>query len=902
MAGNPFALPRSMIAAALALLFLRSSLFGGSPFGDFPRTVIWAWERPEDLRFLAGRDAGVAFLAATVRLSGDAAHVVRRRQPLLVDETTPVMAVVRVEISRGRRAALSGSQREAVVAAALSAARLPRVSAVQIDGDATLSERKFFRAVLTELRGRLDQRLGLSFTALASWCVGDRWLEALRVDEVVPMLFQMGPDAAAIRARATADGFATECRAATGLATDEPFVRTFGRVYLFSAVGWTEPRFEAAGELGVLQPTWIRAYLVVSYRYLAGIPLGPGEQAAALAYWKGQEPGSPGADAWMATREAATGAKGPGVAKDRWVGYSSYLNCGDDAFQRAAKTLQSYVGRYGKDSPETRGWLAAQETVFANCSDEKPSFPEYLPASAPAPLRADRAYQLASASFYAGRLELAQKGFEEIANDASSPWREIAPYLAARAVLRQATLGSGEKTDYLRLLAEARARFIAVRDGAKTPELRRWSEDLLRFVELHLEPDSHVASAAARVLKPQDEAEFAVSFVHYRDLLARVLGLGPGDPQGERYVPDPQDDLTSWIVAFQTKGPSGLDRALEGWTRTRANHWLAAVVAKISPDHPRYAEIAEAVRRLPRNAPGRVHFAYHLADLETKAGRRAEARKIVAETIAKAQAAGSSATNLFLDLELRNATTFEEFILAAPRRAAYLYGEIAGKEDLFDEAGQTVLNTWFPLDRLVRFFEESSLEPVAREKLRKVVLTRAILLGRLDVAQRMAALVNGAPRLGGPEWRVDAALAVLLEDSQMRPYVVLDADFSIAWWCSAPVQKPPVPPPPVPPPSFLTAAEREEAAKEVDAFVKEGAAATWFCREALAFTKRHPDDPRAPEFLARAVRATREGCADAQTRALSKAAFEHLHRRYPRSPFAKQTTYWFEGRGWYPPS
>jgi hypothetical protein len=655
----------------------------------------------------------------------------------------------------------------------------------------------------------------------------------------------------------------------------------------------------AAGELGVLQPTWARAYLVVSYRYLAGIPLGPGEQAAALGYWKGKEPASPGGDAWTAARAAATGEKGPGVAADRWAGYSSYVNCGDDAFGRAAKTLEGYVGRYGKDSPETRGWLAAQETVFQNCSDEKPSFPEYLPVSAPAPLRADRAYQLASASFYTGRLEEAQRGFEEIANDESSPWREIAPYLAARAVLRRATLGTVEKTDYLRLLAEARARFIAVRDGARTPELRRWSEDLLRFVDLRLDPDAHVASAAARVLKPQTGPEFAVSFVHYRDLLFTVLGFG-GEAEPRRHA-DPSDDLTAWIVAFQTRGAPGLDRALEGWTRTHANPWLAAVLAKIPPDHPRYAEIAEAAKRFPGTAPGRVHVAYHLADLETKAGRHAEARKILAETFAQAQAAGSSATNLFLDLELRNATTFEEFISAAPRRAVYVYGVIAGKEDLFDEAGQVVLSSWFPLDRLVRFYEESSLEPVARENLRKVVLARAILLGRLDVAQRMAAVVKGAPTLGGPEWRVDAALDVLLKDSEMRPYVMLDADFSIAWWCSALVQKPPVPPPPVPPPSFLTQAEREAAAKEVDALAKEGAAATWFCREALAFAKRRPDDPRAPEFLARAVRATREGCADSATKALSKAAFQHLHARYPKSPWAVRTKYWFEGRGWYPP-
>ena len=106
MAGNPFALPRSMIAAALAL-FLRSSLFGASPLDAFPRTVLWAWERPEDLRFLSGRHVGVAFLAVTVRLSGGTTRVDRRRQPLLVHSATPIMAVVRVETDRGAKAALT---------------------------------------------------------------------------------------------------------------------------------------------------------------------------------------------------------------------------------------------------------------------------------------------------------------------------------------------------------------------------------------------------------------------------------------------------------------------------------------------------------------------------------------------------------------------------------------------------------------------------------------------------------------------------------------------------------------------------------------------------------------------------------------------------------------------------
>ena len=648
----------------------------------------------------------------------------------------------------------------------------------------------------------------------------------------------------------------------------------------------------AAGELGVLQPTWARAYLAVAYRNLAGLPLGKEERSAVLAYWKGEDAASAGGSAWTAARTAATGQERLNVNGERWVGFTSYVNCGDDAFRRAAETLQAYVGRYGKDAPETRSWLSAQEVVFSNCSDEKPAIPDALPASSPAPLRADRDYQIASASFYAGRLEAARERFDAIANDATSPWGSIAPYLAARAVLRQATLGDGERSASLRLLTEARRRLLAVRDGASTAELRRWSEGLLRFVDLRLDPEARVAAAADDVLKPPSEPAFAVSLRYYRDLLFRVLGFAFEGRPG--YRPDPSDDLTSWIVAFQTTGAAGLELALEGWTRTHTGAWLAATLAKIPPDHPRYAEIAEAARRYPRTAPGGLHVAYHLADLETRAGRNAEARKIVSESIARARAAGESARNLFLDLELRNAATFEEFVSAAPRRA--VYGDSAGGGEVFDEAGQAVLDRYFPLDLLVRFFEESSLEPSARENFRKVVLSRAVLLGRRDVAQRMEGLVAGAPSLGGPEWRVGAALDVLLKDSGMRPYVVLDPDFSIAWWCPMPAPKGPGSPP-----RFLTPADGDAARKELAALDGIGAAASWFCREALAFADRRPDDPRAPEFLAGAVRATREGCADAETRALSKAAFRRLHARYPDSPWAKRTKFWFEGRGWYPP-
>jgi hypothetical protein len=178
--------------------------------------------------------------------------------------------------------------------------------------------------------------------------------------------------------------------------------------------------------------------------------------------------------------------------------------------------------------------------------------------------------------------------------------------------------------------------------------------------------------------------------------------------------------------------------------------------------------------------------------------------------------------------------------------------------------------------------------------LRSVVLTRAILLGRADVARTLAP-PGAKVRWDDPAWRVDAALALLLADPESRPYAALDPPFAIAWWCA-----PPEPLEEGRDPAFLSPAERAAADDEVARLESVPPAATWFTREALAFARAEPDDPRSPEFLSRAVRATREGCGDGETRALSKAAFDLLHRRYPKTSWARQTKYWFEGRGWPP--
>src|SRR5258708_25961019 len=62
-----------------------------------PRVMLWAWERPTDLRFINPRETGVAFLARTIRLHSSEIEVRPRLQPLDLSEATSIMAVPPVQ-------------------------------------------------------------------------------------------------------------------------------------------------------------------------------------------------------------------------------------------------------------------------------------------------------------------------------------------------------------------------------------------------------------------------------------------------------------------------------------------------------------------------------------------------------------------------------------------------------------------------------------------------------------------------------------------------------------------------------------------------------------------------------------------------------------------------------------
>jgi len=214
---------------------------------QFPRVILWAWERPENLEFLDPQRYAVAFLAQTLILTGSDVVYDPRHQPLKVSPETKLIAVTRIESQKitHKRPDLSKEQQQQLVDRIRKTLELPNVTAVQIDFDAVNSERGFFRELLEHLRSELPDNVPLSMTALASFCVGDRWFNDLPVDEAVPMIFRMGTDADHIKSflASGSDFRESLCRRSYGVAFNETVTNGFEkerRVYVFNDRPWLE--------------------------------------------------------------------------------------------------------------------------------------------------------------------------------------------------------------------------------------------------------------------------------------------------------------------------------------------------------------------------------------------------------------------------------------------------------------------------------------------------------------------------------------------------------------------------------------------------------------------------------------------------------------------------------------
>ena len=127
-----FAFPAFVLLVTNLVLRL---IHGPDPVPQLPRLMLWAWESPQDLRFIPPGKAGIAFLAQTIWLNRGRVRSRPRLQPLRFNPRTDLVAVVRFE-SEGK-----GLPPQAEVIREIAPVlKIAAIRALQIDFDARESE------------------------------------------------------------------------------------------------------------------------------------------------------------------------------------------------------------------------------------------------------------------------------------------------------------------------------------------------------------------------------------------------------------------------------------------------------------------------------------------------------------------------------------------------------------------------------------------------------------------------------------------------------------------------------------------------------------------------------------------------------------------------------------------
>jgi hypothetical protein len=515
----------------------------------------------------------------------------------------------------------------------------------------------------------------------------------------------------------------------------------------FVSERWPDDRRFFSGTLGILQPTYDREALVAAWRTLVGRPLLPAERQAYVPDSSTAARHSP-VDEWLGARSEAHAPQIPFIVQDTWLEptYSYITNCGDSAFLNAARTLRDRAATVS--SAEVGAWIAAQDLVFSNCSrrpKQQPAIPEALVPDASPAARADRAYQIAAAQFYAGQLTEAEASFSAIARDTTSPWRHMGPYLAARAMIRQATMGGKDAAGDPTVLPRARRALEAVLADPAQAAMHGSARQLMQYLDARADPQAALARAASAISSPQPDAGvYASRLDDFRILMDRFWdGRVPGGVAGLDGVRE-SSELVDWIVTLNVWSPEVEEHAIERWQATKAPVWLVGALIKLDPRSRQQSALLDAAAAVPQTSAAYLTVAFHRARLLLLTGDHAGARDVLTHALSTPDLAAAS-VNALKAARLLTARTLDEFLADATREPLADGGAVT---QTLDVDALDVLNEQVPLTMLRSIGGSNQLPEANRADLLRAVFARAVLLqDAATVRALIPSLVKASPEL-----------------------------------------------------------------------------------------------------------------------------------------------------------
>ena len=440
--------------------------------------------------------------------------------------------------------------------------------------------------------------------------------------------------------------------------------------------------------------------------------------------------------------------------------------------------------------------------------------------------------------------------------------------------------------------------------GGSGPE--RWKQSargLLGYVQSRIEPQARMREVSAQILRPGLGSRIAPAF---GDFLYLWNVRDPKSP--------PASDFGEWLAAFSAKdGAHAADR----WRATRNSPWLLAALASVPPSDAASGDLVAAAKQVRAEDPAWQSATYYGIRLERLRGNTDAARQWADSALGAT--IPDSTRNLLRAERLAMARDWPEFLRYAPRKpVAVDYGDgdpdqpfgpnTPAKPVALDDDSVAPLNRMTPLSLWSDAASNALLPSDLQADIAQAGWVRALLLQDRDASRAFASrLADLRPALSDDLRRYlaesdsqsarFAAVFLMLRDpgfspelrgglGRLEPVAKLD-NYRDNWWAlGAPTAAVAAP--------FLSDQQRAEGSRQAEQLRSDSNSVNYLAAVTIEWAKAHPQDSRVPEALHLAVRATRYGAsADKSSTPYSKEAFDLLHGRYPDSPWARQTKYWY---------
>jgi len=532
----------------------------------------------------------------------------------------------------------------------------------------------------------------------------------------------------------------------------------------------------AAGDLGIVLPTYARSYLYVAYRYLEGTPFTSEEQAALVDTWKvrlGQlRRAAPNSHAaWSDLRfsldipypEPSDYAAARPPHRDT-RDFIQWFPCTPDSSGRAVNRLLQLRERFGDESEAFHSWVRAQDLVYENCGAPAQAYlPPPAALSLPLPIRLDRQYQIAAAHFYAESFEAAEAAFRKIKPHPESPYSSWAPFMVGRTLLWRARTETKSDHEHQRLLHAAQRQFEAVLQDDDLAVSHPAARHLLIRILTVTDKEAAARLLGIRLMSELRGNTRSADLEHYLTLLDNVRGepswrLKTKLTFTQAVALGKRDRLTAWILAFQSAAPESFRYVIDQWRKTRSKAWLLAALAKVDPTDSTVSELLAAASEA-NAGPGQPTLDYYRARLLAAVSRREEARNVLDRLLPDVSNLPST-HNRALALRSQLSRNYNELMHYGERPLASFgrhdswgvhknpwrswsqedvsHPRVRGGHRLMPTTAD-ILNSSLPLERFAPFAQtEDFASPSIQRDLAVAAWVRAVLLKRWSIATSLA--------------------------------------------------------------------------------------------------------------------------------------------------------------------